>query len=1315
MPSTQICRKCGDQFSTETPVLLCPRCATKETGASDAPSTTGLETTTPLPPHSIISDYKSPKSFHPQLPMQFGDYTLLEEIARGGMGVVFKAKNLPLNRIVAVKMILGQRFSSAQAIQRFYTEARAVARLKHRHIIAIHEIGEHEGQHFFSMDFVPGKSLHQILHEGPLPPQRAAAYLRKLAEAVDYAHDNGVIHRDINPSNIMIDENDEPRLMDFGLAKVTQGEQEHTLQGTVAGTPSYMSPEQASGNVGEVTARSDIYSLGAVLYDVLCGKPPFRGATSVEILRQVIEDIPIAPRAMRREIPRDLETICLKCLEKQPVKRFKTAREMADELGRFLEGKPILSRRVGPLEKLGRWCRREPAAATALFFLFAGLAGTSWQWVRAERHLREAQNASVDALRREARLIRLQGSAGQRFDSQQALAKAAQIRRPPADMRNDVIASLTLADVAVGRSWEGNPEGTTALTMAPGVNLYARHDNNGIAVRTIDQDKIVANFPGGAHPATALLLSKNGRYLAAIHGSSGATVWDIAGNKAILRIAEETGPAAFDFSPDGSLFALGISSGQILLYDLPIGNPVPPLVLDDPASSVAFAPDGQHLAVSKVHSLNAAVFDLTTGAQIQMPHPDPVRHIAWHPSGTLLAAACADHQIYLWNLARSSRFRENANLEIIATDERMPLAGHSAAPTLLSFSHSGSYLASYGEEQTLRLWDVGSRRSLLRKEEVQCPALAFSPDDSQLACSLNGAKIELMEVAWADNCQTMPELHPGEHSAARLSLVGQGRTLALAASDGLHLWDLPSLAELEHVPLGQTYSAEAWPGHDDLVVRGDHGLHSFGVARETIQDQEALLLGPARAFDCDWGQGQIAVSTNAQTLFVAQDDQVNIYSTLTCSNTQTLAGSSGLQTLAVSPDGRWVAAANWKSARVMVWQMPAGNLVTNLAVAGRANLAFSPDGQWLGTSTEKELRLWRVGAWRSGVPLLRKRVGDKPYPLAFEPQGGMLAWGGPEGVIDLVVASNQVSIATFESPIRTPIASLLFTPDGGKLISAHNSFPVLVWDLVGIREALAKMQLDWSAAPILRKPAAVLAKTKPARIIVDLEPIKTTLKDFADIRRWEARVKEDPNYLEGWKRLGNTYLHLRQHEKALAAMDHALQIAADEQCLEWRADVLVFLGRYDEAIAAFQRCLTAFSKNFRSAHRLCYFYLQGPQKYRDLNLGAQYVKACQEIKPNDPFTLHRLGVLQYRQQQYAQAITNLTQAVAANKVSAPSFVLCQAMCYEKLGQRAQAMEAYRAAVNQLLDFPKYASDHEYYHAFLEEAEEVLGLKKPALK
>lgn len=316
------------------------------------------------------------------VPAAFGPYLLMGEIGRGGMGVVYKARQTTLDRLVAIKMILASHLASAEHVRRFQAEARAAARVRHPNIVHIHEVGQEHGQHYFVMEYVEGQSLAQRLASGPMPARQAASLLATVARAVDHLHRQGVVHRDLKPSNILLDAEGIPCVTDFGLAKVFAGDSQATATAVVAGTPAYMSPEQAAGHTAEVGPSSDIYSLGAILYELLAGRPPFCEENPIDTLLAVLGNEPEPPSSLRRHVPRELEMICLKCLSKRPSDRYTSAADLADDLERFVRDEPVSVRPPGIFRRVWRWSRRQPALASRMgaLALFYTVEWVNYVW-----------------------------------------------------------------------------------------------------------------------------------------------------------------------------------------------------------------------------------------------------------------------------------------------------------------------------------------------------------------------------------------------------------------------------------------------------------------------------------------------------------------------------------------------------------------------------------------------------------------------------------------------------------------------------------------------------------------------------------------------------------------------------------------------------------------------------------------------------------------------------------------------------------------------------------------------------------------------
>jgi serine/threonine protein kinase len=356
MKLAQQCPSCGMTLRSEVVGGLCPQCLLNCLLAD--------------------ADDARPTDISASGICQFGDYELLEKIGQGGMGIVYKARQISLDRVVAIKMILTGSQATEEEIVRFDREAKVAAKLKHKNIVPIYEVGVHQGQHYYVMEYVAGTNLASLARENPLPIRKAAQYIKIVAEAMHYAHQNQVLHRDLKPSNVLIDGDDQPRITDFGLSKRLDVNSDDSLN-HVLGSPPYMPPEQIDNQPGAVGPHSDVYSLGSTLYRLITGKPPFQGEPCV-VLEQLRNKEPIRPRLLNPGVPRDMETICLKCLEKEPRCRYVTCQELADDLGRWLEHRPIRARRAGLLLRVNRWVRRNPWASAFTASCMLGLGSILW-------------------------------------------------------------------------------------------------------------------------------------------------------------------------------------------------------------------------------------------------------------------------------------------------------------------------------------------------------------------------------------------------------------------------------------------------------------------------------------------------------------------------------------------------------------------------------------------------------------------------------------------------------------------------------------------------------------------------------------------------------------------------------------------------------------------------------------------------------------------------------------------------------------------------------------------------------------------------
>jgi serine/threonine protein kinase len=699
----------------------------------------------------LQADLASPASTHlqsgpasdgeprPPLPDVPG-YEILAEAGRGAMGVVYKARQARLNRVVALKMVLAGSHASAEQRLRFLQEAELVARLHHPHIVAVHEVGTHADCSFLVLEFVDGPTLAQLCGGTPQPPAEAARLVEVLAGAVHEAHAHGIVHRDLKPGNVLLARREAnaaaaagaarlsadwvPKVADFGLAKRAEFDSGLTQTGAVVGTPAYMAPEQAGGKKG-VGPAADVYALGAILYELLTGRPPFLGESPLDTLARVVGDEPVAVRALQPKVPRDLETVCLKCLQKEPGKRYASAQALAGDLRRFLAGQPVAARPVGAPERAWRWCRRHPAvaalsAAVALLLtvLTVGSLVKNADLRKALKESDEARRKADDELWKsylaEARAVRLSGRPGQRLKGLAAIRKALGLPAPeghsPDELRTEAIACLSLPDVEELRRWEGAPEGTVGHSFDAALEHYTRALPSGeVSVRRVADDALVATFKTDLRPE--LRLSPDARFVLVEPSPADGCpleLWKLADGKGIRCLLERAAVNHFAaFSPDGRLLAYqrgngkGVVHDKLVVHDLEAGRAVAEWALPGQRMvwSLAFSPNGRRLALGFVDEKKVPVIQVRkvpTGEVIaHLPHPDGCTWIVWHPDGQRLAVACDDLRIRLWDVATG---KELASWE-----------GHTKEGIqFVAIDRAGRRLASYDYNLRLRVWDVES-------------------------------------------------------------------------------------------------------------------------------------------------------------------------------------------------------------------------------------------------------------------------------------------------------------------------------------------------------------------------------------------------------------------------------------------------------------------------------------------------------------------------------------------------------------------------------------------------------------------------------
>ena len=678
-------------------------------------------------------------------------YIIVEVLGRGGQSVVYKAHQPRLDRFVALKTISTSRAGDAEDRTRFRREAKAVAQLKHPNVVQIHDIGEHRGDSYLSLEFVDGTTLARRIAGTPQRASASARMVETLARAMHVAHGHGIVHRDLKPANILLTVDGVPKIADFGLAKRLQTDSALTASGNILGTPSYMSPEQAAGRNRDVGPASDVYALGAILYEMLTGRAPFLGATSWEVISQVLGNDPVPPRRLQPLVPRDLETICLKCLAKDPAKRYADAEELAEDLARQVAGVPIQGRRTGGLERVVHWCRRRPALAGAIAAALVTIVAIGTVRLRQvleerENFRKERDNAQAKLYRaavRESRLLMQVRETGWRQEALDRLKEAASLQVADRDvpaLRDLAIQCLGLDEPAARVIVPGPPSQRAVFLgdtrkLALGDRIADLTNFADVAVtKTMIEDG--TKDPGGAW---GLAASPDGSFLAIGGQDKTVRIWNVAERKLVRTLhGQDDVVSCVAVSPDSKHVAAGSSdrkTGTIEIWEAATGRPHLHLRGHESlVRGIAYHPGGRWL-VSCGSDGSVLLWDLTTAKQIGVVHrfEQPVHDVAFSPDGRKLAAACHDRHVARWD------FDGDAMPKRVLSPMLSPEL-HPSEAWAVGFSPDGRILASGSAPGMIVLWDARTfdRLATLQAGGGETRCIRFSRDGELLAGAQHG-------------------------------------------------------------------------------------------------------------------------------------------------------------------------------------------------------------------------------------------------------------------------------------------------------------------------------------------------------------------------------------------------------------------------------------------------------------------------------------------------------------------------------------------------------------------------------------------------
>jgi WD40 repeat protein/tRNA A-37 threonylcarbamoyl transferase component Bud32 len=1048
MPTTRACKQ-GHLWQTgETPepangTSVCPVCGgadeTWPTGpdsATDDQPPIPIPVAVPNPAAAALSHF--PGDLAPNLP----GYEILGTLGQGGMGVVYKARQLRLKRIVAIKFIRANARTDTPTLRRFQSEAEAVAKLRHPNIVQLYELGEHRGVPYLTLEYVEGGTLAQKLGEHPFTVPDAAALLLSLASATQAAHAAGVIHRDLKPANILLsgDRGQEtgdrkaepstlsaltpvscpltPKISDFGLAKHTDSDDGQTRTGAILGTPNYMAPEQALGGGHLVTASVDLYALGAILYEMLVGKPPFHGATPLETLEQVRNRDPIPPRQFRPDVPRDLETICLKCLEKTPEKRYASAHALAEDLRRFLNGEPIVARPLGWLGGWARWANRHRALAAlyvaSAVFLAAIIAvlTVSGAEVRDKNRQLETKN---DAYARQT--DDLNHSNLQLKETVEKSELLRYLRSIPLAHRelqaNNVRGAMKILDECPEhlRHWEWHllrqfqptplqsfPVATTAvpkLHFAPAADRLIATDRVGKThVWNVADGKATAGRFAALTHVIDLAFSKDGRHAAVLRGVNEFTgelhLWDLAADRPVTTVGglEKAGilglPTAVALAPDGQTFVVGSVRGTIGLgrFDAP-GPPAAAKTTYAAITSLSFRPDGKQFLSSSI--LQSRVWTTFPGQWRELTDLGPLARFV--PGRDDLAIGTSGSDLVI--------------VPVASSEKRVTLRGHSTRIQALAVSADGQTAATADLDQSIIVWDLAAKTAIRTIREPglnSLLSLAISPDGSRVASIAATGSAHIWDARNAPE-----ETRLAWPRRLRTTAVPDRRLVVYSNNDRqFGVWDQQEGKDAFTRESALRYKAFAFNRDQSLlaVAAPTEADAKRSIFSQSIQVMAARSGEPVASFRAHQGHGiRLCFADHADQILSAGDDgQTILWDARRGEPVRRFShGPSTATTAAISPDGRLVATATGDG-RVTLFDAGTGDTRHTFAVAKTQplSLCFQPRGDVLAAGYDDgTIRLWDTATGRA--PVLLQGHSALVRGLAWTSDGKRLASHGMDG------------------------------------------------------------------------------------------------------------------------------------------------------------------------------------------------------------------------------------------------------------------------------------------------------------------------------
>ncbi len=1316
---------------------------------------------------------------------RLGEYRVLREIGRGGMGIVYEAEQESLGRRVALKILPRHAMLDPKQLERFHRESRSAARLHHTNIVPVFGVGEQDGLHFHVMQLIEGRGLDQVLREvvrlremksgasagsdsvavdslSVALPEHAiksadpvssstfqlpghettnsdsgvcywAGVARigvQVADALAYATSQGVLHRDIKPSNLMLDANGIVWVTDFGLAKAS-GSEDLTQSGDIVGTICYMAPERLNG---ESDQRSDIYSLGITLYEMLTLRHPFAKSDRQQLIRQISLEEPPAPRSIDATLPRDLETIILKAIARQPADRYQSADLLAADLRRFLDDQPIHARRIGILERSWRICRRNPvvvslAVLTVLLTAVVSVGVPLLHILRSdrdravvsqqravvaeqqallsqERAERAEREVSIRSHLAQATAVRRSGKMGQRYDCLHELAQAVRLK-PSADirgeMRTEAIAALALTDLRVSAERKvgvmSGPQCDALLQRYAFVD-YVRSGDAIVRALTDDRELFRAPSPSFRFWHAVTEFSEDGRHLLVTWfpteeraGNAVLHCWDIHQKNLILNIPIRSADVISSVTTRGSLLFYVNRQSELCVWNLDERHEQKRFPLGMTPYKICVNPDSSRVAVNDFFVPLVRILNLESGEEISSWTADVGRYaMAWSEDERLLATSTDDGRIFV------------RDVELGETRTQLDTDGTTIR---LAFAHKGHLLASSNWEFSTRLWDADNGRELVT---AVGQFVRFSEDDQHVAF-VHGESIGIWELAHDKEIRYFQPASTLRHDHFDRVLRGavfspDGQLLITYGHGGMWFWDRATGEELGHVDSGNTVSVLFRADSTSVIMHSvGLGIYEWPIRRIVQEDHDVLSVGPPQQLHAlpvsvqfpifqnslAWlpDQHSVAFADNSRSqVLVISTDANESHNNASANVLFSLPSEHARMTsIAVSTDGLWAAAGGWKEESIQVWSLADRRLAQKLPHSDHKTdtrfwVHFSPDSRWLVSAAAADKGCGylarRVGTWERGFYRPAEAIANPM--IVFAAAGGVMAFNISPSLVSIADSADGSELMRFSSSQRGNAYAAGLSDHGEEMVLTTALAPSAWWNLRRVDQQLRSIGLAWNDAGELSDTAPPANSLSDAWVSASNSGRRLRMRvDSGDLpAQLKARINAD-------------------------ATAHEMQT--------WRLQSEN--GNWATAWAAFERAMAHNPDNAKLINEVSWTVSKKssgePEQYQR---GLELAKHLNELVPESGDYLNTLGVALYRNGKWTEAIAALkrSEELSPNRLTSHNAYFL-AMSAWQLSDPATAEEWYEKAVAWKTANPAAAARFEKeLQQFHEEAASLLKMK-----